>query len=55
MNLKNIHKIAKKHTPTIEIRIIPGTYRYNVIDSLQGNENIGIELGVAEGGFIKKR
>jgi len=54
MNLKNIYKIAKKHTPTIETRIIPGTYRYNVIDSLQGNENIGIELGVAEGGFSKK-
>ena len=54
MNLKKIYKIAKKNTPTIEIIIIPGAYRYNVIDSLKGSKNIGIELGVAEGGFSKK-
>ena len=54
MNLKKTYKSAKKHTPQIKKKVITGTYRHNVIDSLQGNDNIGIELGVAQGGFSKK-
>lgn len=54
MNLKKIYKSAKTYTPQIEKKVIAGAYRHNVIDSLQGNDNIGIELGVAQGGFSKK-
>lgn len=54
MNLGKVHKIAKKNTPKIKTKIVTGSYRYNVIDSLKGNNNIGIELGVAQGGFSKK-
>ena len=54
MNLKKIHKIAIKNTPKVQKSIVTGSYRYDVIDSLQGVDNIGIELGVAQGGFSKK-
>ena len=54
MNLRRIKKIAEKNTPKITVKVIPGTYREDVISSLHGNQNIGIELGVAQGVFSKK-
>lgn len=54
MNLEKHKKIAIKNTPNIETSIVRDSYRYNVIDSLKGSDNIGIELGVAQGGFSKK-
>jgi|SaaInlStandDraft_3_1057020.scaffolds.fasta_scaffold47692_1 hypothetical protein len=54
MNIKKLQKIAEKNTPEIQANIKPGTHRHNVADSLQGVNNIGIELGVAQGVFSKK-
>jgi hypothetical protein len=34
--------------------ILKDTYRHNVIDSLEGNKNYGIELGVARGVFAER-
>lgn len=46
--------LAVQHMPEIEPEIVPGTWRWNVIDGLQGADNLGIELGVAAGGFSKR-
>ena len=34
--------------------IQPNTSRYDVVNLLKGNDNIGVELGVAEGNFSYK-
>lgn len=34
--------------------VLKDTYRHNVIDSLEGNKNYGIELGVAKGVFAER-
>ncbi len=54
MNKEKIKKIAIKNTPNVDLVIIKDTFRHNVIDSLNGGNNIGIELGVAQGGFSKR-
>ena len=46
--------LAVQHMPDIEPEIVPGTWRWNVVDGLQGSQNLGIELGVAGGGFSKR-
>lgn len=51
---QELFDIALQHMPDIEPEIVPGTWRWNVIDGLQGGENLGIELGVAGGGFSKR-
>ena len=40
--------------PQVNKEIIKGYYRHNVIDPLIGHNNIGIELGVAQGIFSKR-
>ncbi len=40
--------------PAVETYVVPGSYRWNVIDGLRGNSNIGIELGVAGGSFSRR-
>lgn len=51
---QELFDIAVQHMPDIEPEIMPGTWRWNVIDALQGTQNLGIELGVAAGGFSKR-
>jgi hypothetical protein len=46
-----LRDMAQSQTPDVPVEIIPDTHRWNVIDSLTGHENIGIELGVAAGSF----
>jgi hypothetical protein len=46
-----LRDMAQSQTPDVPVEIIPNTNRWNVIDSLTGRENIGIELGVAAGSF----
>lgn len=46
-----LRDMAQSQTPDVPVEIIPDTHRWNVIDSLTGRENIGIELGVAAGSF----
>lgn len=40
--------------PQVEVNLVQGSYRWNVIDGLTGHENRGIELGVAAGSFSKR-
>ncbi len=49
-----LFQLALQHMPDIEPEIVPGTWRWNVVDGLRGAENLGIELGVAGGGFSKR-
>ena len=49
-----LFQIALQYIPDIEPVIKPGTSRWNVIDGLQGQDNLGIELGVAGGGFSRR-
>jgi len=54
MNTADIRKLAAAKTPDVKIRIEKSFYRHNVIDSLTGTDNVGIELGVAGGDFSKR-
>lgn len=54
MNTKYVFEMAESHRPSIIKNIIKNSSRINVVDLLRGRENIGIELGVAAGGFSKK-
>jgi hypothetical protein len=49
-----LFEIALQHMPDIEPEIVPGTWRWNVVDGLTGSDNLGIELGVAGGGFSRR-
>ena len=46
--------IAKVKMPVIKTEVLPNTHRHDVINTLQGSENIGIELGVATGIFSER-
>lgn len=54
MNLENVKEQAIALMPKIDYVTKNGTYRDNVIDSLNSQENIGIELGVASGIFSSR-
>ena len=54
MNKKYIFNISKKHTPKVNINVKKNWYRHDVVNELEGNNNIGIELGVATGVFAKR-
>jgi hypothetical protein len=51
---QELFDLAVQHMPDIEPQIAPGTWRWNVVDGLRGQDNLGIELGVAGGGFSKR-
>lgn len=53
MHSDNFKEIVTKHIPDVSKYIKQGTNRYDVISPLSGSNNIGIELGVAKGGFSK--
>lgn len=48
---EELFEIALEHMPDIEPEIVPGTWRWNVVDGLTGSDNLGIELGVAGAAF----
>lgn len=54
MDSKEIIRIATEKTPLVKTNIVADAYRHDVIRSLKGNDNIGIELGVAGGIFSKR-
>ena len=54
MQTEDIKKLAAEKTPDVKIKIKKDFYRHNVIDSLAGTANVGIELGVAGGDFSKR-
>lgn len=53
-SLAAIREVSVQHMPQVEPQIVPGSYRWNVIDGLEGKDNFGIELGVAAGSFSKR-
>lgn len=54
MNTQEIINIAKQETPNIEVNGKEDWLRYDIVNLLTGNSNIGIELGVASGGYSKR-
>jgi SAM-dependent methyltransferase len=46
-----LREIAEREMPDLLPEVVPGTYRWNVIDDLPDSGNLGIELGVAAGSF----
>ena len=51
MNSDQVRIIAERCTPNVPVKICDTFYRDDVITGLQGNNSIGIELGVAGGHF----
>lgn len=54
MNSSRAVKIAKEKTPQVTIKVHDNFSRYDVVSELVSNNNIGIELGVASGGYSSK-
>jgi hypothetical protein len=54
INKKYVCKSAIKHTPQVKVVGKQGWLRHDVASVLNGNNNIGIELGVAQGTFSKR-
>ena len=54
MNLKRVSRYANKKTPDIKINEEVGWFRHDVVSLLEGQDNIGIELGVARGTYAKR-
>jgi hypothetical protein len=46
-----LRDIAESQMPAISVEIVTGTERFDVINSLPAQKNLGIELGVAGGSF----
>lgn len=51
MNLESIKQLARAEMPRVPVRTVPGSHRHDVVAPLQGQANVGIELGVAAGIF----
>lgn len=54
MDSAAIKQLAAARTPKVKIKIENNFYRHDVVNSLTGTKNIGIELGVAGGDFSKR-
>lgn len=51
MHTVALRKQAKKLIPKADVRVLPGTDRFDVTAPLAATGNVGIELGVAAGSF----
>lgn len=51
MHTVELRKQAKKLIPKADVRLLPGTDRFDVVAPLAATGNVGIELGVAAGSF----
>lgn len=54
LNKKYIFDLAQKNTPKVKVEGKEGWLRHDVVNLLEGNENVGIELGVAKGIFSRR-
>jgi len=54
MTPQEFQKTIASKTPDVPVRVEAEFYRHHVINALKGNDNIGIELGVAGGVFSKR-
>ena len=53
-NLQYVYDIAKQETPKVNLNGRKKMLRHHIVNLLNGNKNIGIELGVAKGGYSKR-
>ena len=53
MNVASVFRISEKCTPPVTLEVKEGWSRVDVVSLLNGDKNIGIELGVAKGEFSK--
>lgn len=51
MHDQHIHALAKQEIKAVKTVLLPGTERWDVVNTLPEKGNIGIELGVAAGSF----
>lgn len=51
MTPEELRALAEREMPKVRVDTVAGSYRWNVIDSLEGSRHRGIELGVAAGSF----
>ena len=54
MNSKSVIKFARSNTPHVKTTNKDGWLRHDVTSLLDGDKNIGIELGVAEGIYARR-
>jgi hypothetical protein len=54
MTLEWVKNLAFARMPKIDAQVVGGTHRHEVIRTLAGANNIGIELGVAQGVFAER-
>jgi Methyltransferase domain len=54
MNPEWVRNLAFARMPKIDAQVVGGTHRHEVIRTLAGANNIGIELGVAQGVFAER-
>ena len=54
MNLNSVFTLAKKEMACAEVEVRKGWLRHEVVNLLEGNDNIGIELGVAKWVYAQK-
>ncbi len=54
MSIQEINRLAAERVPDISVRVEEDFHRHDVIRSLEGRNNIGIELGVAGGVFSRR-
>ncbi|MEZ5798835.1 MAG: methyltransferase domain-containing protein [Paracoccaceae bacterium] len=54
MHTADLRRRLRKLIPPAEVRLLPGTDRFDVVAPLPPAGNIGIELGVAAGSFSSR-
>lgn len=54
MKKSDLRDLAQERMARVEVQVMPGTGRWNVTDGLAKQGNIGMELGVAAGGFATR-
>jgi hypothetical protein len=54
MNMEEINKLANQFAPKVDFNVFFGYYRHDIVKTLTGKNNIGIELGVAGGHYSKR-
>lgn len=54
MNNAEVKVLANQLTPKVKLKLHNNYYRHDVLEALKGNNNLGIELGVAGGHYSKR-
>lgn len=54
LNTPEVFEAAERNTPKIDVEIAGNKLRHEIVDLLEGNDNVGIELGVARGIYSRR-